>query len=242
DQTIKKREPAHADVIGPSENCGMGETIALGRIEPDGWKNPMVLRRDIMHQSLTISRRAFLAGTASVGAAAIVMHPFAALAQANQAHLRILETTDIHVNLLPYDYYADAEDNTLGLARTAAIIEQIRAEAGNAILLDNGDMLQGSPLGDYVAYERGVDETDIHPTIAAMNVLGYDAGTIGNHEFNYGLPFLEAAIAGAQFPVVLANVVRGDTLADNPADDGTMFPPYVIVEKELTDGAGETHT
>tara|TARA_A100001391_G_scaffold133570_1_gene92529 strand:+ start:1830 stop:3818 length:1989 start_codon:yes stop_codon:yes gene_type:complete len=195
-----------------------------------------------MHHNLSISRRAFLAGTASVGAAAIVMHPFAAMAQANQAHLRILETTDIHVNLLPYDYYADREDNTLGMARTASIIENIRAEAGNAILLDNGDMLQGSPMGDYVAYERGVDDEDIHPTIAAMNALGYDAGTIGNHEFNYGLEFLEAAIAGAQFPVVLANIVRGETLPDNIADDDTLFEPYVIVEKELTDGAGETRT
>ena len=195
-----------------------------------------------MHHKLSISRRAFLAGTASVGAAAVVMHPFAAMAQANQAHLRILETTDIHVNLLPYDYYADREDNTLGMARTASIIETIRAEAGNAILLDNGDMLQGSPMGDYVAYERGVDDQDIHPTIAAMNALGYDAGTIGNHEFNYGLEFLEAAIAGAQFPVVLANVVRGETLPDNIADDDTLFEPYVIVEKELTDGAGETQT
>lgn len=195
-----------------------------------------------MHHKLSISRRAFLAGTASVGAAAVVMHPFAVLAQANQAHLRILETTDIHVNILPYDYYADGEDNTLGLARTASIIEDIRAEAGNAILLDNGDSIQGSPMGDYVAYERGVDEDDVHPTIAAMNALGYDAGTIGNHEFNYGLPFLEAAMAGAQFPVVLANVVRGAELPASPADDDTLFEPYTIIEKELTDGAGETHT
>ncbi|WP_417582990.1 bifunctional 2',3'-cyclic-nucleotide 2'-phosphodiesterase/3'-nucleotidase [Pelagibacterium sp.] len=195
-----------------------------------------------MHHKLSISRRAFLAGTASVGAVAVVMHPFAVMARANQAHLRILETTDIHVNLLPYDYYADREDNTLGMARTASIIETIRAEAGNAILLDNGDMLQGSPMGDYVAYERGVDDQDIHPTIAAMNALGYDAGTIGNHEFNYGLEFLEAAMAGANFPVVLANVVRGESLSENPADDDTLFEPFVIVEKELTDGAGETKT
>lgn len=195
-----------------------------------------------MHQSLTISRRAFLAGTASVGAATVVMHPFAVMAQANQAHLRILETTDIHVNIVPYDYYADREDNTLGLARTASIIEDIRAEAGNAILLDNGDSIQGSPMGDYVAYERGVDDAEAHPTIAAMNTLGYDGGTIGNHEFNYGLEFLEAAMAGAQFPVVLANVVRGAELPATPAEDETLFEPFTIIEKELTDGAGEAHT
>ncbi|GGA45605.1 bifunctional 2',3'-cyclic-nucleotide 2'-phosphodiesterase/3'-nucleotidase [Pelagibacterium lentulum] len=195
-----------------------------------------------MKFSSSISRRSFLAGTASIGAASVVMHPFAVMAQANQAHLRIMETTDIHVNVVPYDYFADAADDTLGLARTASIIENIRAEAGNAILLDNGDTIQGSPMGDYVAYERGVDETDLHPTIAAMNVLGYDAATIGNHEFNYGLEFLEASMAGAQFPVVLANVIRGTELGATPLEDDTLYPPYVIIDKELTDGAGETHT
>ena len=82
-----------------------------------------------------ISRRSFLAGSASVGAM-VAMHPFAVMAQANQAHLRIIETTDIHVAILPYDYYADAPNDTMGLARTAAIIEEIRAEAGNAVLFD----------------------------------------------------------------------------------------------------------
>ncbi|WMT89752.1 bifunctional 2',3'-cyclic-nucleotide 2'-phosphodiesterase/3'-nucleotidase [Pelagibacterium sp. H642] len=192
--------------------------------------------------SLTISRRAFLAGTASVGAAAVVMHPFAVLAQSNQAHLRIMETTDIHVAIMPYDYYTDAPNDTMGLARTASIIESIRAEAGNAILLDNGDTIQGNPLGDYVAYERGIDGSDLHPTIAAMNELGYDAGTIGNHEFNYGLEFLDQAMAGANFPVVLANVVNGTELGDDPLQDDTLFDPYVIIEKELVDGAGESHT
>jgi 2',3'-cyclic-nucleotide 2'-phosphodiesterase / 3'-nucleotidase len=195
-----------------------------------------------MKLSASISRRAFLAGTASVGVTAVVMHPFAVMAQAGQAHLRILETTDIHVNVVPYDYFADAADDTLGLARTASIIENIRAEAGNAILLDNGDTIQGSPMGDYVAYERGVDDENVHPTIAAMNTLGYEAGTIGNHEFNYGLDFLEASFSGAQFPVVLANVIRGTELGATPLEDDTLYPPYVIIDKELTDGAGETRT
>src|SRR5690554_6699266 len=84
-----------------------------------------VYMETIMNFSPRISRRAFLAGSASVGAIA-VMHPFAVMAQANQAHLRIIETTDIHVAVLPYDYYADAPNDTMGLARTASIIEQIR--------------------------------------------------------------------------------------------------------------------
>jgi 2',3'-cyclic-nucleotide 2'-phosphodiesterase/3'-nucleotidase len=91
---------------------------------------------------------------------------------------------------LPYDYYGDRPVDTVGLARTASLIDGIRAEATNSILLDNGDFLQGNPMGDYMAYERGMSEGDMHPMIAAMNTLGFDASTLGNHEFNYGLDFL----------------------------------------------------
>ncbi|MDB5624021.1 MAG: bifunctional 2,3-cyclic-nucleotide 2-phosphodiesterase/3-nucleotidase, partial [Devosia sp.] len=141
-----------------------------------------------------MSRRTFLAGSVSVGALAM-MHPFATSAQANQAHLRILQTTDLHVAVFPYDYYADAPNDTMGLTRTAAIIDQIRAEAGNSMLVDNGDIIQGTPMGVYMAYEKGL-EGNVHPMIAAMNTLGYEAATLGNHEFNYGLEYLDAALAG----------------------------------------------
>ncbi|KQN69977.1 bifunctional 2',3'-cyclic-nucleotide 2'-phosphodiesterase/3'-nucleotidase [Devosia sp. Leaf64] len=186
-----------------------------------------------------ISRRTFLAGSASLGAIA-AMHPFAVHAQANQAHLRIIETTDLHVAALAYDYYADAPNDTMGLARTASLIEAIRAEAGNSMLLDNGDIIQGNPMGDYIAYEKGLDG-NVHPIIAAMNTLGYEAATLGNHEFNYGLEFLDKALEGAEFPFVSANLVRGDLAAD-PLSDDTYITPYRIVEKELTDGSGATKT
>jgi 2',3'-cyclic-nucleotide 2'-phosphodiesterase/3'-nucleotidase len=186
-----------------------------------------------------ISRRAFLAGTATAGALA-VLHPYAVLAAAGQAHLRIMETTDLHVAVFPYDYYADAPNDTLGLARTAAIIDAIRAEAGNSILVDNGDVIQGNPMGDYIAYEKGLTD-EAHPVIAAMNTLGYEVGTLGNHEFNYGLEFLDAALKGANFPFVSANLVKGDLAAD-PLADATYIAPYKIVEKELTDGSGAKHT
>ena len=186
-----------------------------------------------------LSRRTFLAGSASLGAMA-AMHPFAAMAQSNQAHLRILETTDLHVAVFAYDYYADAPNDTMGLARTAAIIEEIRAEAGNSMLVDNGDIIQGNPMGDYMAYEKGLDG-NVHPIIAAMNTLGYDAATLGNHEFNYGLEFLDQALAGAEFPFVSANLVRGE-LAAEPLADTTYIKPYLIVEKELVDGSGTTRT
>ena len=186
-----------------------------------------------------ISRRSFLAGTAATGAL-VMLHPFSARAQANQAHLRIMETTDLHVHVFPYDYYADKPNDSMGLSRTATIIDTIRAEATNALLVDNGDFLQGNPMGDYIAYERGMKEGDLHPIIQAMNVLGYEASTLGNHEFNYGLDFMMNTIAGANFPVVCANVAKGQ-LAANGRDDDLFLKPYVILDKTITDGAGNEH-
>jgi 2',3'-cyclic-nucleotide 2'-phosphodiesterase/3'-nucleotidase len=183
-----------------------------------------------------LSRRSFLSGAAAVGGL-VVLHPFAARAQANQAHLRIMETTDIHVHVYPYDYYADKPNDTMGLARTASIIDAIRAEAGNTMLVDNGDFLQGNPMGDFIAYERGMNEGDKHPVVQAMNVLGYDVGTLGNHEFNYGLDFMFKVLAGAGFPMVCANLTKGQ-LASDPKDDDLMVKPYVILEKMIKDGAG----
>ncbi|WP_193139431.1 bifunctional 2',3'-cyclic-nucleotide 2'-phosphodiesterase/3'-nucleotidase [Meridianimarinicoccus sp. MJW13] len=185
--------------------------------------------------SLTLTRRGFLAGTAGM----IALHPFSVRAAANQAHLRIMETTDLHVHVFPYDYYSDRPTDQVGLSRTADLINGIRAEATNALLLDNGDFLQGNPMGDYIAYERGMKEGDTHPIIAAMNTLGYDASTLGNHEFNYGLDFLVKSLAGANFPVVCANISK--SLGASPREDETFLPPYVIVEREVVDGAGDTH-
>ncbi|KQW77266.1 2', 3'-cyclic nucleotide 2'-phosphodiesterase [Devosia sp. Root413D1] len=192
-----------------------------------------------MNYNYSISRRAFLAGSATLGAA-VVLHPFAVQAAAGQAHLRLMETTDLHVAVFPYDYYADAPNDTLGLARTAAIIDAIRAEAGNSVLIDNGDVIQGNPMGDYIAYEKGLTN-EPHPIIAAMNTLGYEVGTLGNHEFNYGLEFLDAAIAAANFPIVSANLAKGELGAD-PLADTTYVAPYKIIEKELVDGAGAKQT
>lgn len=184
-----------------------------------------------------LSRRGFLGASASAGF--IALHPFSAHASATQAHLRIMETTDLHVHVFPYDYYADKERDTVGLARTAAIVKEIRAEATNSLLVDNGDFLQGNPMGDYIAYEKGLKEGDVHPVIKAMNVVGFDASTLGNHEFNYGLDFLMKSLAGADFPVVSANVAL--EMGSSPTKDKTLIKPYVIVEKEITDGAGMKH-
>jgi len=131
-----------------------------------------------------VSRRRFIQA-ASAGSALAMLHPYSVFAKSNQAHLRIMETTDLHVHVYPYDYYGDKPVDNVGLARTATIIKDIREEASNSMLIDNGDFLQGNPMGDYIAYEKGMSAGDIHPVIAAMNTLGFDATTLGNHEFNY---------------------------------------------------------
>ncbi|PSK83034.1 2',3'-cyclic-nucleotide 2'-phosphodiesterase/3'-nucleotidase [Limimaricola soesokkakensis] len=185
--------------------------------------------------ALILNRRGFLAGSSAM----LALHPFSVRAQGNQAHLRIMETTDLHVHVYPYDYYADKEIDTVGLARTASLIEDIRSEATNSVLFDNGDFLQGNPMGDYIAYERGMPEGAMHPVIEAMNTLGFDASTLGNHEFNYGLEFLMNSVSGAAFPIVSANVVT--SMGEEITGDETLVPPYVILDREITDGAGETH-
>ncbi|UOA32092.1 Trifunctional nucleotide phosphoesterase protein YfkN [Sulfitobacter sp. DSM 110093] len=186
--------------------------------------------------TLRLNRRHFLAGSAGL----LALHPFSLRAAANQAHLRLMETTDLHVHVFPYDYYADKEVDTVGLARTASIVKSIRAEATNTLMLDNGDFLQGNPMGDYIAYERGMKEGDMHPVIQAMNTLGFDASTLGNHEFNYGLDFLMKSLASADFPVVSANVVK--KTGAKPSDDETLVKPYVLLDRKLTDGAGAEHS
>ena len=154
-------------------------------------------------------------------------------------HLRLIETTDLHLHLLPYDYYADRPWAGVGLASAARLIEAARAEAPNSLLFDNGDFLQGTPMGDYVAQERGLRAGDLHPIMAAMNALNYDAITLGNHEFNYGLDFLLRTLQGARFPVVSSNLMtrRGsDARADR-----TLVKPYVLLDRLVADENGYRH-
>ncbi|MBN2741511.1 MAG: bifunctional 2',3'-cyclic-nucleotide 2'-phosphodiesterase/3'-nucleotidase [Rhodobacteraceae bacterium] len=182
-----------------------------------------------------LSRRQFLLTSTAAGGL-VMVHPFTAAAASGQAHLRLLCTTDIHCHIRPYDYYADKPVDTVGLSRTASLIEGVRAEAANTMTFDNGDYMQGNPMADYIAYSKGMKEGDTHPVIAAMNVLGYDCGTLGNHEFNYGMEFLGKVNAKAGFPQVCANFAH--KLGASPREDDLYLPPYIILDRELTDGAG----
>ncbi|MFZ4833949.1 bifunctional 2',3'-cyclic-nucleotide 2'-phosphodiesterase/3'-nucleotidase [Rouxiella sp. Mn2063] len=154
-------------------------------------------------------------------------------AQAAQVDLRIMETTDLHSNMMDFDYYKDKPTEKFGLVRTASLIEAARGEVTNSVLVDNGDIIQGSPLGDYMA-AKGLKAGDIHPVYKAMNQLGYAVGNIGNHEFNYGLDFLKKSISGAKFPYVNANVI--DSKTGKP-----MFTPFIITDNAVKDRDGKTH-
>jgi 2',3'-cyclic-nucleotide 2'-phosphodiesterase/3'-nucleotidase len=180
---------------------------------------------------MRIGRRGLLRTTGGALAAAAAPHALNAASGA-MIHLRILETSDLHVFADAFDYYHDKPDPTVGLSSVAALIRAARAEAANTLLFDNGDLIQGSPLGDYVAEKARPGPGHVHPMFRAMNLLGYDAATIGNHEFNFGLDFLERSLAGAGFPLVCANVEHADGRAflqptavlerDVRADDGSM--------------------
>ena len=102
--------------------------------------------------------------------------------------LRLMQTTDLHAQLLAYDYLVDRPSDRIGLSRVASLIRSARVEMPNSLLFDTGDVLQGSALGDLYASTNMTGTTDAHPVIAVMNALGYDAGTLGNHDFNYGIP------------------------------------------------------
>ena len=167
---------------------------------------------------------------------AVVGFAFASSGFATErAHVTVLSTTDLHGHVHPIDYYTD-EPAEYGLAKIATLIQRARALDPELILLDSGDTIQGRPFAYHCAV---IDPPRRNPMMVAMNALDFDALAVGNHEFNYGLDFLMKALAGANFPVVSANVAKG-TLAASPTGDETLVPPYVILDRTVTDGAGES--
>lgn len=156
----------------------------------------------------------------------------------HDVELRILGTTDIHTHLVNYDYYKDAETNEFGLAKTATLIKEARAEAKNTLLFDNGDLIQGNPLGDYKAKVDVLEDGEMHPVFQAMELLDYDAATLGNHEFNYGMDYLDEVLDDAPFPYVSANVFKDDG-DNNPKNDKTYIKPYHIIKKKVIDERGK---
>ncbi|MGL5678234.1 MAG: bifunctional 2',3'-cyclic-nucleotide 2'-phosphodiesterase/3'-nucleotidase, partial [Plesiomonas shigelloides] len=135
---------------------------------------------------------------------------------------------------MDYDYYKDKPTEKFGLTRTATLIGEARKEAKNSVLVDNGDLIQGSPMGDYQA-AKGLKKGEQHPVYKAMNLLDYQVGNLGNHEFNYGLDYLKTALAGAAFPYINANVF--DAKTGKP-----LLQQYLIKDTEVVDNEGNKQT
>ena len=144
--------------------------------------------------------------------------------------LRLLGTSDLHMFVLDWDYFHAELDPTVGVAKVATLIAAARAENPNSLLFDNGDFLQGNPLGDYIAEQPAPTAASPHPLVSVFHQLGYDAVGLGNHEFNYGLPFLEATLAGSSFPFVCANITR--------IGGAPFLAPYAVIVRKLKDSNG----
>ncbi len=157
-----------------------------------------------------------------------------------RAEIGILETTDLHTNVMSYDYFKLADDSSLGLERAATLVKAARNDFPNSLLFDDGDTIQGTALADYQALVAPPACDQELAVYKAMDSLNYDAGTIGNHEFNYGLGYLsrstgtEFNVAGIEakkckgptFPLVLSNVFS--------AKDGKpLYAPWRVITRTI---------
>jgi 2',3'-cyclic-nucleotide 2'-phosphodiesterase/3'-nucleotidase len=193
-------------------------------------------------QSLNRGHRRALTAVAVGCAAALTLAPAATAAPGgtkggpkdSTVSITVMGTSDLHGYIENWDYfknadYDDAAGNDVGIAKISTLVNQVRADrgAGSTLLIDNGDTIQGTSLTDYYANTEPVDETgELHPMAAAMNAMGYDSTTLGNHEFNYGLPLLRTYEEQLDFPLLGANVKDATT-------GGDAFTPYVIKTVKL---------
>jgi 5'-nucleotidase len=140
-----------------------------------------------------------------------------AFAKPLQSNLTILHTNDVHSRLDPFPMDGGKYEGMGGIAARKKILENIRGEAGNYLLLDSGDMFQGTP---YFNIYKG------EPEIKAMSLLGYEAGTIGNHDFDAGIENLANQLIHANFPIVNCNY----DFVGTPLED--KIEPFVIIKKK----------
>ena len=158
-----------------------------------------------------ISRRSFLrgAGASATIAAASCMAPSAAACDIKSLwsmDLQILATSDTHGKFDPWDYAANKADASGSVAQQATAIKQCRTR--NTLVVDAGDTIQANSAELFL-------NDDLHPMIAAMNAIGYDIWTTGNHEYNYGMDVLKKVMGQQKAKVLTGNVY---------APDGTRWP------------------
>jgi 2',3'-cyclic-nucleotide 2'-phosphodiesterase/3'-nucleotidase/5'-nucleotidase len=137
------------------------------------------------------------------------------------AHIIIVSTTDVHGHVTAWNYLAD-QPFPGGLVRAARVVDSLKARyPGQVVLVDAGDLIQGDPFAAYFAQTA---PRDPHPALDVMGAMGYDAATPGNHDFDWGVPFMFRALRGTSFPYVSGNIysLPQDTLA---------FPAYTVVQR-----------
>lgn len=160
--------------------------------------------------------------TLSMTASLLPAAALAAEADAGEKHITILGTSDMHGNIWGFSYEDNSETANNGMARLYTYIQQVRSENPNTILIDAGDDIQGTIMTDDL-YNKTPEEP--HPVITAMNYMGYDAMTLGNHEFNWGIPTMQTILGQAEFPVLAANVT-------DAAGELVTGAGWTIVEKD----------
>ena len=144
--------------------------------------------------------------SAALAAAMALSLSSAALAAGNgETHLTIIGTSDTHGNIWGYSYEDMKESTGDGLARVSAYVNQVRSENPNTILVDAGDTIQGTIMTDDL-YSK---DTASHPVAAALNYMDYDAWTLGNHEFNFGVDTLKSILEQVDMPVLALLHRRG---------------------------------
>jgi 2',3'-cyclic-nucleotide 2'-phosphodiesterase / 3'-nucleotidase len=178
----------------------------------------------------TTTRRGVLTEAAALAAAGYAAPAAAASGRSRDTHrttLTILGTTDLHGNVFNWDYYKNAEyndsaGNDIGIAKVQTLIKAQRERVGSdpLLVLDAGDTIQGTPLAYYYAKIEPITDGGMHPMANAMNLIGYDAAALGNHEFNYGIPLLRTFEKQLTYPLLGANAV-------DPATGMPVFTPYI---------------
>ncbi|UHG92622.1 bifunctional metallophosphatase/5'-nucleotidase [Spirosoma oryzicola] len=167
--------------------------------------------------ALSSNRRQFLKFLGTAAVIGTVAPDTLAVDQAKATSLTILHTNDVHSRLDPFPMDGGRNAGKGGIARRATLIKQIRQEQKNVLLFDAGDVFQGTP---YFNLYKG------EPEVLAMNRLGYDAGTIGNHDFDGGIDNMVTQFGKASWPLLIANYDFKNTVMDG------RTKPYRIFEKE----------
>lgn len=150
------------------------------------------------------NRREFLKllGTGAAGAFALST-PLSAFAADDLVHITILHTNDFHSHIDPFGNDVPRNAGEGGMAKRAALIKQVRSEAKHVLLFDAGDIYQGTPYFNY--YKAQLD-------FELMTMMGYDAATLGNHEFDNGLEGIRSQLKYAGFPFINSNYDFSDTI------------------------------